>query len=328
MVIRNLLPYLDAHSIASLASVHEPAIQVLHEDWGHSLMKQRIKENGLPCNNLNEKTLEQNRIGLRCLAKLLLKMKNPMELQLALLEMICEKCPPRSLKKCLQLSCPTPGQCVTCLNETPHLVSVLGFVLLEEVKGVFGSVEQRVEMILLPGLVLKDPWLTALGLRVSRQEEMMMKVRVRHVEFRELGHARAFHTLVQKSPAWQSNPVGARDQNKLSIHLKVLGRIGSEGWSILLETIKQFHELDTNPSFEGTSPRVSVHAYKHVLQEANQQDLRTIWDWNSAAALPQATKPYWLVVSREDGLVQINQNDPHFESEQEWGRLVQMLYGI
>ena len=127
LVIRNLLPYLDAHSIASLASVHEPAIQVLHEDWGHSLMKQRIKENGLPCNNLNEKTLEQNRIGLRCLAKLLLKMKNPMELQLALLEMICEKCPPRSLKKCVQLSCPTPGQCVTCLNETPHLVSVLGF---------------------------------------------------------------------------------------------------------------------------------------------------------------------------------------------------------
>ena len=73
---------------------------------------------------------------------------------------------------------------------------------------------------------------------------------------------------------------------------------------------------------------MSVHAYKHVLQEANQQDLRTIWDWNSAAALPQATKPYWLVVSREDGLVEINQNDPHFESEQGWGRLLQMLYGI
>ena len=140
-----------------------------------------------------------------------------------------------------------------------------------------------------------DPWLTALGSRVSRQEEMMMKVRVRQVECRELGHARAFHTLVQKSPARQSNPVGAGHQNYPFLHLKVLGRIESEGWSILLEAIKQFHELDTNPSFEGTSPSVSVHAYKHVLQEANQQGLR-FWDWYSA---------HRLLVSREDGPVEM-----------------------
>ena len=145
------------------------------------------------------------------------------------------------------------------------------------------------------------------------------------VECRNLGHARAFHTLVQKSPVWQSNPEGAGDQNYPRICLKVLGRIGPEGWSILLEAIKQFHELDTNPCFENTSPRVSVHAYKDVLQEAKQQHLRTSWDWNSASVFC-LTKPCWLVVSREDGLVQIDQNDRNFESEEEWGRLVQMLY--
>ena len=315
-LVRNLLPCLDAYSIASLGSIHELTIRVLQEDWGHSFMRQLIKESGLPCNELNAETLEQNRVGLRCLANLLIKMKNPMELLLTLLEMICDKCPRRSLEKCVQLSCPAAGQCVPCLNDSPHSVTALGFILLEEVEGVFGSVEQRVEKILLPDLVLKDPWLTALGSRVSRQEEMMMKVDVCKVECRNLGHARAFHTLVQKSPVWQSNPEGAGDQNYPRICLKVLGRIGPEGWSILLEAIKQFHELDTNPSFEGTSPSVSVHAYKHVLQEAKQQDLRTIWDWNSV----------WLVVSREDGLVQIEKDNRKFESEQGWGRLVQMLY--
>ena len=33
-----------------------------------------------------------------------------------------------------------------------------------------------------------------------------------------------------------------------------------------------------------------------MLQEANQQDLRVIWDWNSA---------HWLLVSREDGPVEM-----------------------
>ena len=31
-LVRNLLPYLDAYSIASLASIHEPTFKVLEED--------------------------------------------------------------------------------------------------------------------------------------------------------------------------------------------------------------------------------------------------------------------------------------------------------
>ena len=156
---------------------------------------------------LNEETLEQNRIGLRCLANLLLKMKNPAKLQLHLLEMVCEKCPPRSLNNCVQVSCPAPGQCLTCLTHTPHSVSALGFVLLEEIEGVFGSVEQKVEKILLPNLT--HPWLTALGSRVLRQEEMMMEFKMKNVKnvvCRELSHASAFYNLVEKSPVWEFDP--------------------------------------------------------------------------------------------------------------------------
>ena len=49
-LVRNLLPYLDVYSIASLASIHQPTIRILKEDWGHSLMSKRIRESELPCN--------------------------------------------------------------------------------------------------------------------------------------------------------------------------------------------------------------------------------------------------------------------------------------
>ena len=180
---RNLLPYLDVYSIASLASIHQPTIRILKKGWGDSFMSKRIRESGLPCNlQLNKETVEQNRIGLHCLANLLLKMKKPRKLLLHLLEMICERCPPPLLAntvKSVQVSCPATGQCVMCLTDMPHLVSALGFVLLEEVEAVFGSVEQHVEKILLHNLV--EPWLTALGSRVSRQEEMMKEFKMKNV---------------------------------------------------------------------------------------------------------------------------------------------------
>ena len=94
-LVRNLLPYLDVYSIASFASIHQPTIRILKKDWGHSFISKLIRESELPCNlPLNEETVEQNRIGLRCLANLLLKMKNPTKLLLHLLQMICERCPP------------------------------------------------------------------------------------------------------------------------------------------------------------------------------------------------------------------------------------------
>ena len=81
--------------------------------------------------------------------------------------------------------------------------------------------------------------------------------------------------------------------------MKVLGQIGAEGWSSLVVAIKKFHELDTNPSLTGTNPSLNLRTFKHVLQEANQEDLRTIWDWNSLL----------LVISRRDGPVQMATDD-------------------
>ena len=87
-----------------------------------------------------------------------------------------------------------------------------------------------------------------------------------------------------------------------------------------MEAIKKFQELDTNTnlSLTGANPSLSLRAYKHVLQEANQEDLRTIWDWHSLM----------LVISWRDGLVQMSKNygRTREENEEAWERLLQMLH--
>ena len=57
----------------------------------------------------------------------------------------------------LQLKCPCP--------RSPHQVSQLGFLLLEEVEGAFGTAEQIIERVQIADF--DETWLTALNSRVS-----------------------------------------------------------------------------------------------------------------------------------------------------------------
>ena len=143
---------------------------------------------------------------------------------------------------------------------------------------------------------------------------------VKNVVCRELSHASAFYNLVERSPVWEFDPEQPRGQwDRGHLTLKVLGRIGAEGWSSLVVAIKKFHKLETNPSLTGTNPSLNLRAFKHVLQEANQEDLRTIWDWNSLL----------LVISRRHGPVQMATDDygrKREKNEQDWERLLQMLH--
>ena len=125
-------------------------------------------------------------------------------------------------------------------------------------------------------------------------------------------------SLFQSGGEKQSDPDQDDWTNRPNIKLRVLGRIGAEGWSYLVGGIKKFNQLDTNPSLAGLNPSLSLKAYKHVLQEANQEDLRTIWDWDSR----------WLVISRQDGLVQMNRDGFKTSEEWEhgWARLLEILH--
>merc|ERR1719210_784136 len=90
-LLEHILSFLDAYSIASLASVHEPTTNVLQER--NILDGEVIRRSKLPLSTLNEDTLEQQKQGIRLLVNLLLKLENGRDLMIDLLHVICENCP-------------------------------------------------------------------------------------------------------------------------------------------------------------------------------------------------------------------------------------------
>ena len=89
-MVEHLLMYLDAYSISNLACIHKPTTKILQ---GTSILSGIVKNSGLPYDLLNEETLQQQRVGIRRLVKLLLKMENKKPLLMDLLHVICERCP-------------------------------------------------------------------------------------------------------------------------------------------------------------------------------------------------------------------------------------------
>ena len=69
----------------------------------------------------------------------------------------------------VQLKCPG-------CPRSPHQVSQLGFLLLEEIEGAFGTAQQIVERVLIANF--DETWLSALNSRASRQSVMVKKVSI------------------------------------------------------------------------------------------------------------------------------------------------------
>ena len=61
-----------------------------------------------------------------------------------------------------------------------------------------------------------------------------------------------------------------------------------------------------------------ISASRQVMLGGRREDLRTIWDWDSR----------WLVISRQEGLVQICRDGFKTSEEWEhgWARLLEMLH--
>ena len=109
---------------------------------------------------------------IKCLAKILVEMKNPEDSMLELLHVICQRFPPIAYMgdevhqpMLFQLSCPC---------KRSHSVSHLGFLLLEVAEVVTGSAAQQVEKVKIGRM--EGPWLTGLGNRVTRQQRAVKEV--------------------------------------------------------------------------------------------------------------------------------------------------------
>ena len=138
-----------------------------------------------------------------------------------------------------------------------HKVSFPGFLLLEkEVEGLLGSTVQSIGRVSC-WYNLREPFLSALSNRISRQQSLVSMVSVgRYLEITSEGDVLAFRTLLQAEQVTMMN-------------LKIVGEIGEEGWKMVATAMK------TRP------PGVvsyTVWTSKEVLDEGRKEDIKDIWE--------------------------------------------------
>ena len=193
--------------------------------------------------------LQEAQQAVKNLATILKLMGQPKDLLLDLLDLICEGLPPLVdvVTNQLQIVCPRHPQ--------PHNVSPAGFLLLEQVESVLGSTEHRIQSMDVG--VLSESILSAIISRMTRQQDPVASIRIRHrITIETEKGASAFHTLM-------SGQVEHVDP----IRLKVKGPLGGEGWGAVAKA------MQLRPDLVGW-----IWTSKPSLAEGKKDDIKNIWD--------------------------------------------------
>ena len=127
-----------------------------------------------------------------------------------LLNLICKSSPDKS--GWVEMICPC--------NPNPHTISLAAFHLLEEVEGVLGRTQMSVKSMTV--VELKEPLLSAISSRMSRQPKMLTFIAVQRVVINSKSSALAFITLLQLQA------------KRVEVNcLEVGEEVGEEGWQLL-----------------------------------------------------------------------------------------------
>ena len=253
-LLENFLPYLDLGTTLTLACSHEMTRKILQD----SLAWNRLIRRNSPLGGMEE---------VQNFVEILKLMKEPKANMLDLLDAICKgPFPPEQwFSGRVQMGCPRHP-------DSPHLIPLDVFELLEQVEGAFDTTEQAVEMVKTSPFALDDPALSALGDRLSCQLTKVVSLSATMVFIRTRRSAEALATTM-----------GASQEVSPILILWVTGTIGGEGWAALAEA------LQSHPGVV-----LSLAAPKEIMDEASREDLRKVWD---ALSLDGR----WVVKSSDDG---------------------------
>ena len=269
-LVEMLLPFLNAKDTMNLAQSQLLNIKILQGPLIWNKLIRRTLRNPPDENlcDLDRVWLIEYMLGSRSLKPLIhiLKiMKDHRPSQLDLLNLICERWPSKKPEQVVALHCSS--------NQT-KLVSPLGFMLLEEVEGAFGSTEQCVGRINTDGRlyygVLEGKLLPSLSARVARQREMVQRVEMKAIDVGYGGETLdRFATLVDGCQSMRVQDL--RVDNPLELD--------EEDWSKLRRTL-----VSDQVSFSCFSPARDAILGRIIRQTtegrppARREDLRAIWD--------------------------------------------------
>ena len=167
----------------------------------------------------HELKLQEARLAMKNLATILKLMGQPKDLLLNLLDVICEGLPPVTGRvNQLEIVCPR--------HPDPHNISPAGFLLPEEVESVLRTTEQRIQSMEVGFLC--EATISAIGSRMSRQQEPVASIRIRfRVDIESGRGAQAFFTLMSGQVEHQDEQIDL-----------VVGSLGGDGWEAVAKAIQ------------------------------------------------------------------------------------------
>ena len=167
----------------------------------------------------HELKLQEARLAMKNLATILKLMGQPKDLLLNLLDVICEGLPPVTGRvNQLEIVCPR--------HPDPHNISPAGFLLPEEVESVLRTTEQRIQSMEVGYLC--EATISAIGSRMSRQQEPVASIRIRfRADIESERGAQAFFTLMSGQVEHQDEQIDL-----------VVGSLGGDGWEAVAKAIQ------------------------------------------------------------------------------------------
>ena len=292
--MENLLPFLDHKATSVLAQAHVKTRNILQGSYVWNKLIRRCcpydeHEKDFP---KGFPSLLQEKIKvIKHLVAILKLMRDPRPLLLDLLDLICERFPPHDIHfqpermSIVRLACPR--------HPEGHVTPFSGFLLLEEVESAFGSALLNIETIMAE--TLKEPCLSALSQRASRQMYKITSFSVSSVIIQTKKSAEAFNAVLLQVCKGISE----------RLNLDICGEIGREGWKALAEA------LQLRPNMYVWY----IRTFKCVLDAGRREDTRDCWE----AIGPSAT---WFVSDEdEEGYECLDRED----GEEGWRRLVEIM---
>ena len=286
-LVEGLLHFLDPTSLLQLGQAHQLTIGILQGTYNWSRFIRRSCPHPTPEPLRFEERIEPI-IGI------LQTIGNPHSHLMELLEFICESCFPLD-----STGDPFGPQYVkvTCSTHGDHVVSPLGFQLLELVEAATGSSELKIESVLIG--YMKESLIQALKSRVMRQEGMISQVDAWAFICRSQDDAEALLTLVQSTEVFGFRRLG------------ICGPIGKAGWAALAEALRVLPPLVLQTMFEQerTGFQAMVVSGRQLMLDGRREDVRAVWD-----ALPVGS--HLLMVSAAEGHMLFDK-----VAEEDWDRL-------
>ena len=298
-MLEKLLPYLDADTTLRLAQSKISCLVQHLKDYPEVWIK--MVKRTLPGDNKVEpaelgywnrvmESFEGKRVKMQNLAGIL-KMVDDADSQVShlrhLLDTICVKSPPDE------------GTCYIQIGSTSHgfhLVSPLGFLLLEEVEAALGSTLQNVSRVvigiysmpLLEPLSASEALMQALAARVVRQQQNLTRMEMKWIEVRSKEDAESFLTLMEncETVVCTGTLTGGEELPGMQYHIR--GNIEEGGWAAMARA-------------SSMAPVRRVIASKEMMQAGKREDLKAVeqavvddgywmvedWDWELGGSRPR-----------------------------------------